>query len=63
MEIDIGLFDKLVNIGILDESNATKILKEKNAVVLDRDTNSQLENGLLVARYLEHTVALMEQEK
>lgn len=63
MEIDIGLFDKLVNIGMLDESNATKILKEKNAVVLDRDTTAQLENGLLVARYLEHTVGLMEQEK
>ena len=63
MEIDIGLFDKLVNISILDESNATKIVKDKSAVVLDRDTTSQLENGLLVSRYLEHTVGLMEQEK
>jgi hypothetical protein len=45
MEIDIGLFDKLVNISILDESNATQILKDKNTVVLDRDTTSQLENG------------------
>lgn len=63
MELDLPLFQKLVNMFILEEHQAKTIIQDKDVAVLDRDTAFQLENGIIVARYLEHVIGLMEQKK
>lgn len=63
MEIDLDLFRKLVVVGVLDERGAKNVSEERGRAKLDQETTSILENGVIIARYLEHVVGVMEQEK
>lgn len=68
MEVDFDLFQRLVNANAIDRKKAQEITDdqrdiESETVVLDRDVTSLLENGVIVARYLEHAIGLLQQEK
>lgn len=68
MEIEADLFQRLVNAGAIDSLQAQNITDYQHGnpaegVILDKQTTTQLENGLIAARYLEHAVQLMDRHK
>jgi hypothetical protein len=63
MDIDLDVFRALTNASILDEQQAANISQQRNRAVLDNEATALLENGEILARYLEHLINLMEHEK
>ena len=63
MNIDLDVFRALANARIIHEDQAANISEDRNIAVLDDDTTSILENGLIVSKYLEYLANVMEHEK
>lgn len=68
MEVDLDLFQRLVNANAIDRKRAQELSDyhaggDSDTIVLDKDITSQLENGVIAARYLEYAIGIMEQEK
>jgi hypothetical protein len=61
MELELDIFQKLVNANAIDIADFQPETMS-DSIVLDRDTATQFENGVVVARYIEYVVSMMDRE-